>query len=196
MSVWFTSDTHYGHVNICRGVSNWTSGFRDFDTLEEMNDKLVDNINLHVRENDTLYHIGDWSMGGFANARIFRDRIHCKNIHLVLGNHDHEIKKNRDNIQEVFSSVQQIKFGKIAGQIMVLCHFPMLIWDGHHNGAWHLHGHSHNNLSAPEYYIRKVKDVGVDAHPEFRPFHIDELQSIMQDRRIVALDHHNDIADY
>ena len=41
--LWFTSDTHYSHKNICRGVSNWDSGYRDFDSLDEMNDAIIKN---------------------------------------------------------------------------------------------------------------------------------------------------------
>mgnify|MGYP003704315713 CR=1 FL=1 len=45
--IWFTSDTHYSHTNIVRGVSRWTDldKTRDFDTVEHMNDVIVNNIN-------------------------------------------------------------------------------------------------------------------------------------------------------
>lgn len=35
--VFITSDTHYGHANICRGVSTWDdkTKCRDFDTVEK-----------------------------------------------------------------------------------------------------------------------------------------------------------------
>lgn len=52
MNTWITSDTHYNHTNICRGVSTWEDGrgTRDFQTLEEMNSTLVHNINSKVQE--------------------------------------------------------------------------------------------------------------------------------------------------
>jgi len=42
--VWITSDTHYGHTNICRGVTNWrlpngdipVNQTRDFPTIEKI----------------------------------------------------------------------------------------------------------------------------------------------------------------
>ncbi len=45
VNVWITSDTHYSHKNICRGVTNWRtpagevplSQTRDFSTIEKMN---------------------------------------------------------------------------------------------------------------------------------------------------------------
>lgn len=98
--VWFTSDTHYNHKNICYGLSDWTDkdqSCRKFDTIEEMNEKLIKNINDYVKENDTLYHLGDWSFGGKESIWEFRRRINCKNIILVPGNHDHHIKNNKPN---------------------------------------------------------------------------------------------------
>ena len=58
MNIWFTSDTHYNHKNIVRGTTEWKEfedgsnhqSLRDFDTLEEHNDKLVD-----------TYFISSWS---------------------------------------------------------------------------------------------------------------------------------------
>lgn len=101
--IFFTSDTHYGHTNICRGISNWrdadgnvpVSQTRDFDTLSQMNDKIVESINSVVCEDDILFHLGDFSFGGFDNIAEFRSRIVCKNIHLILGNHDHHIERNK-----------------------------------------------------------------------------------------------------
>ena len=71
--VWITSDTHYNHKNICRGVTNWrlpngeipVSQTRDFKNLDYMNDVIVNTINGLVGQDDILIHLGDWSFGGF-----------------------------------------------------------------------------------------------------------------------------------
>ena len=53
MNIWFTSDTHYGHTNISGPkISNWSSGYRDFNSVHEMNMALVDGINKYVKEDD------------------------------------------------------------------------------------------------------------------------------------------------
>lgn len=95
--IYFTSDTHYGHSNIVRGTSNWNSpqSVRDFDTLAEHNQALVDGINSVVKSDDVLYHLGDWSFGGINNIWEFRRQLAVKDIHLILGNHDHHIEKNK-----------------------------------------------------------------------------------------------------
>ena len=72
-NIWITSDTHFGHAGICRGTTHWRTldadgnkivpldVVRDFDTVEEMNERMIENINNCVGENDTLFHMGDWS---------------------------------------------------------------------------------------------------------------------------------------
>jgi calcineurin-like phosphoesterase family protein len=102
--IWITSDTHYGHSGICKGTTHWRilndlgekiipeDAVRDFSSVEEMNDTIVENINNNVEEDDVLFHLGDWSFGGIENAIELRYRIKCKNIHLILGNHDHNIE--------------------------------------------------------------------------------------------------------
>lgn len=190
MTVWFTGDTHYGHKNIVRGVSSWgnKSGCRDFDSIEEMNDAMIHNINACVKSDDVLYHVGDLVMGLFENVSEFCNRLHCKNIHLILGNHDANIRKNRDGIQSLFASVQQQKMIAIDNTQIVLCHYPMHVWQNHHRGVWHLHGHTHGHLTDAEFYRRKVLDVGVDTHPEFRPYAFDEIKEVLDSREIVRID--------
>ena len=190
MTIWFTADTHYGHKNIVRGVSTWndTSGCRDFDTIAQMNDALVEGINDCVTENDVLYHLGDFTMGLFDHVLEFRSRLICKNIHLILGNHDHTILNDRDNVQQLFSSVRQMGLIEIGHQKIMLCHYPLHVWQDHHRGTWHLHGHTHGKLKDPSFYKRKVLDVGMDTHLDFRPYSFDEVRSILDAREVHIMD--------
>lgn len=96
--IWFSSDFHFSHSNICYRVSKWPDkekSTRKFDTLHEMNEAIIDAINSHVMQDDTLYFLGDWSFGGIENIWNLRKRIICKNIHFIMGNHDHHIKKDK-----------------------------------------------------------------------------------------------------
>lgn len=97
-NVWFTSDTHFGHRNITWGESCWDDrdkNCRKFDTVKEMSQHIVKQINTNVKHNDFLFHLGDWSFGGIENIWNFRKQINCKNIHLMFGNHDHHIIDNK-----------------------------------------------------------------------------------------------------
>jgi calcineurin-like phosphoesterase family protein len=208
-TLWFTSDTHYDHVNICRATTKWKDSddrTRDFTSLEMMNEIIVDGINNNVQPDDTLIHLGDWSFNGFDNIRKFRECINCKNIHLILGNHDHHIERNKNNIQSIFSSVNhylhlEVKRKLDSYQMMtdapdlirfVLMHYPIASWNGMSDGVIHLHGHVHlpNDLRVAE---GKAMDVGVDGN-NFKPISLDEIITIMNKQSIANLvlpkDHH------
>lgn len=184
--VWFTSDSHYNHGNICKATSQWDnkSKTRDFKSLKGMNGVLVDAINELVTEDDYLFHLGDFAFGGVEAVRDFRGQINCKNLHLILGNHDYRIKEDVDLIQGEFSSVHEYLLLKVKkgnlDQLIVLCHYPIASWYGICQGVVHLHGHLHlpphlrihNNMSM---------DVGVEGN-NFKPISMEEVLELMQDR--------------
>jgi len=199
--VWITSDTHFGHKNICRGVTNWRTqdgevpidSTRDFQTVEQMNERLVDGINSVVGQDDTLIMLGDVSFGGFDNIGIFLERLVCHNIHLILGNHDTHIQNNRDYVQGRFLSVQHYMEANINGQDFVFCHYPLQSWNGLNKGVIHLHGHSHLGREA-KFGNGKRMDVGVDGNG-MDPYSIDEIIKIMDKRPVgsdMSGDHHLD----
>ena len=206
VNVWFTSDTHYNHKNICRGVSNWEAGrgTRDFATLQKMNEVIVNQINSKVMEDDILFHLGDWSFGGFESITEFRNRIVCKNIHLILGNHDHHIENNADDVQDLFTSVNQylkiqINVNRTENGVdkhnFVLCHYPLGSWHDMAMGVIHLHGHVHlpSNLKLGE---GKAMDVGVDGN-NMSVYSLQEITNIMKKQPIASLrlpkDHHEQV---
>lgn len=137
--IWFISDTHYHHRNIVRGISQWTdkSGCRNFDTQQEHDDFVVDLINQSVHRHDTLYHLGDWSFGGKDKIRELRDRINCERVHIIYGNHDHHIQAVFGNMDLLFQSRQHYRELAIAGQSVVLCHYPIESWNSMERGAIH-----------------------------------------------------------
>jgi len=202
--LFFTSDTHYNHSNICRATTKWTDAdnlTRDFKSLDHMNTALVDSINNKVGENDILIHLGDWSFGGFEMIEEFRNRIVCKNIHLVLGNHDHHIDNDKNGVKSLFKSVNHYINLDLRRPInkattekfkFVLMHFPIASWDNMSTGVIHLHGHVH----LPE-HLRiaegKAMDVGVDGN-DLEPISLDEVISLMKYREVKKLilpkDHH------
>jgi calcineurin-like phosphoesterase family protein len=217
--VFFTSDTHYGHSNIAsKNTSRWKEGYRNYNSLEEMNQNIVKSINEIVGPDDVLYHLGDWSFGGKNNIWDFRKQLSVKEIHLILGNHDHHIEKNiiipnshvltgNDGKLEVydgfsnedfptlsvnlFSSVSHYKEINHHGQVIVLSHYPFAVWHGNGKGWWHLHGHCHDSFNS----IGKSLDVGIDSAirllGEPRPFSFNEIIDIMDKKQLKLLDHHD-----
>lgn len=214
-NIWFTSDSHWGHKNLCLGVSEWDDkhlSARKFDTLEEMNELIVSNINKYVKEDDILYHLGDWSFGGIENIWKFRKLIKCKNIYLVPGNHDHHIKKNKElpncsefngeftdkvkefpNTASIYACFAKFLFTEVLSELtkitidkqeVILCHFPLEEWENMDRGSIHLHGHSHHTKDYTDLNMyTKRMDVGMDWE-EFRPYSWEEIKEIMKERKI------------
>lgn len=188
-NIWFTSDTHYMHKNICRGVTNWSSedpealiaATRDFATLEIMNNAIVSNINNNVDANDWLIHLGDWSFGGFEKVEEFRSKIACKNIVLILGNHDHHIESDREKIRKLFTHVAHYEEMSVNEHKFVLCHYPIISWNAMRKGTHMLHGHQHLKGDAI-FGQGKRMDVGLDGSKEFRPYHIEEVIGLLKSR--------------
>lgn len=205
-NIFFCSDPHYGHSGIVLGTSNWDnkSGCRNFETIEEHDSQLVKNINDTVGINDILFCLGDWSFGSYkageniTNIRKFREQINCRNIYLILGNHDLEIQSNKDNTKELFKCVKNYleiivleepkeQRQKGSKQKIVLSHYSHRVWNNVHNGAWMLFGHSHNNLQGVE---GKSMDVGFDTRKEFKPYSYQEIKEIMTTKEVIKIDHH------
>lgn len=193
-TIWVTSDTHYGHINIARGISKWTdkTRCRPFDTVEEMNEVLVQNINSVVKENDVLIHCGDFSFGGRQNIEIFRKRLIVKELHLVLGNHDQHIR-TKNEYRSFFSSTHDILTLSVDKNYLVLCHFPIASWENLSQASMMLHGHLH---SSPINTWRKGRalDVGIDGNTWFRPYNLrEEIIPFLLEKPIESFlsdDHH------
>jgi calcineurin-like phosphoesterase family protein len=169
MSIFFTSDTHFGHENIIRTCR------RPFQNAGEMDEALIARWNERVRPGDTVYHLGDFTFRSSTGADIYLARLNGK-IHLVAGNHDAETLAKHANL---FASVSLILEVKVGGQRLVLCHYPMREWHGSWRQSWHLFGHVHGRLNHEP--LGYSLDVGVDSH-EFRPWTIDEIAAVFATR--------------
>ena len=159
----FTSDLHFNHKNIIV-MQN-----RPFNSIEEMNQVLIDNINYKLKpyENSAkLAILGDLSHHCCAEDTVkLISQIKCKEKYLVIGNHDkpEEIKKIAPDL---FVDIQPYMEVYDYNHNFVLCHYPILSWKKMRGGWIHLHGHSHNK---PEYNEQNKAnnllrlDVGVEA---------------------------------
>ena len=187
-TVWVTSDTHYGHTNICRGTSKWDdkSGCRNFESLDIMNQTLVDNINRLVQPQDILLFQGDWSFGGKHNIKLFRDQINCREIaYVCLGNHDHHIQNKRE-FQKLFSHVGWYNEFRWYKRLVCQSHFPMDSWHKIGRGSVHLFAHCHGTHKNPT--GRRI-DIGVDCH-HMKPILLDNAIQLCLNKDVISYDHH------
>jgi calcineurin-like phosphoesterase family protein len=181
-NIFFTSDSHLHHNNICKGISNWSDkdkNCRDFNTLQEMDDAIIDGVNNNVGQDDILFHLGDVAWGA-KYVKQYVDRLICKNIYLILGNHDTDIIKSEE-LQSLFKGVYRLLNIDLNGRHFVLCHYAMRVWNKSHHFSTHLYAHSHGKLLDLPNSLSM--DVGIDTNKNLFPYHIDEINKIMDKKK-------------
>lgn len=182
--VWFTSDTHFGHENIMR-FSN-----RPFETVEDMNQTIIDNWNSKVGHDDYVFHLGDFA---FANMGYWKKVLSQLNGHkiLVKGNHDEKPLKGWDKFDEFELITYQLKIN-IEGRQIYLNHFPFNCYAGSYRGdnaIWQLYGHihsTHNGCNGKDFIRLNALfpyqyDIGTDNN-DFYPINYNEIKEIINKR--------------
>lgn len=162
--IFLTSDTHFNHKNIIK----YEHDTRPFNTIEEMNDVLIERWNSVVTSSDTVYHLGDFFMGQ-TRKNLYEEILSKLNgkIHLIIGNHD---TPERCQMLASFGiTAQEIKYLQYKGLFFILCHFPLVYdcqeWINNKNKEIILcYGHVHSQ--APVGYQAKygTYHVGVDTN--------------------------------
>lgn len=176
---WFTSDTHYHHKNIIK-YSN-----RPFKTVEEMNEKLIENFNSVVKPNDLVYHLGDFGFCTAEEADKILTRLNGKKF-FIFGNHDSVLEKS-PVLKKHFIWARNLTEIKVGDTKVVLCHYAMRVWNRSHYGSVQLYGHSHGTL--PDDTTARSMDVGVDPNAFF-PINWDTVQAHMAMKKYAPSDHH------
>lgn len=203
--VFMFSDPHYYHLNLCSATTKFEGArkksCRQFDTIEDMNDTIVNGINSTVGPDDILICMGDFAFNGVDNVTVFRNRINCKNLFIIVGNHDHHIVQNTNNVQELFNEVWDditflnIKYPHLNKSVnFVLSHYPIASWPNMNQGWYHVHGHVH--LPKKKVLGRgKSLDVYIERN-EYKPYDVLDIDKMLSVRPIKSLrlpkDHHED----
>ena len=178
--IFFTSDQHFCHANIIKYCN------RPFSSVEEMNEGLITNWNSVVKQQDTVYIVGDVIFAkDISIAESIFKRLHGSKV-LIAGNHDkHMLKQER--FRALFQSVHQLLEIKIGTQDITLCHYAMRVWNKSHHSAYHLYGHSHGSMPDDPHSLSI--DVGVDCH-NYTPISFDQVSEIMAKKQYKPVDHH------
>jgi len=175
--LFFTADQHFGH----RAIIEYCN--RPFASVEQMDLEMIYKWNSVVGPKDTVYHLGDFTLGNRKVARRYFSQLN--GFIRVLANKFHHDKRWLQDVTNYgYESIQgnlvvslppvhvlEIDLGNPHPQTIVLSHFPFAVWEKKHFGAWHLHGHSHGRYHAPG----KILDVGVDCN-DFTPVSLDEVR--------------------
>lgn len=159
--IFLTSDTHFNHTNILKYEPNT----RPFATIEEMNEVIISNWNRVVKEEDTVYVLGDFFMGLLTDIEPIFNRLNGKVI-LVRGNHD---TNNRlEYYRNLGIEIKDIEYIQYKGRFFILNHFPneseefiRMITKDNSEVVW-LYGHIHSN--APKGYVNGTYHIGMDTN--------------------------------
>ena len=136
------SDMHFYHENII--------GFdgRPFNTVNEMNQTLIDNWNAVVHTEDTVYILGDmFFRANVEEVENVLSRLNGKKIY-IFGNHEKLLRSDKRVLNTYFESsheVLNIKHRYNGRDYQVyMSHYPVPMYDGHfREKAVHLYGHVH-----------------------------------------------------
>lgn len=170
MKNYYISDLHLGHYNIIRLCS------RPFLSVEEMDETIINNWNKVVKDTDNVYIGGDFCYKSCKDPVEYLKRLNGHK-HLIVGNHDKSLLKN-PAARRYFESIKDIMNITDGDKRIVLCHYPMVEWDGFFRNSIHLFGHIHNNTSNATYDIVKnipnCYNIGADVL-DFTPRTLEEI---------------------
>ena len=169
--IFFTSDLHFWHKNAIVYAN------RPFETVKEMNEKLIENWNRTVHGNDEIYILGDVTMVRVNHATELIARLKGRK-YLLMGNHDYFAREKQFDPE-----VCGIEWAKMYHELhwqnrtFVLCHYPFVSWNKDSHGSYNLHGHLHGSMEdnlMNRQNGRRQYDVGVDANG-FKPVNIETI---------------------
>lgn len=170
-NIFVISDTHFFHNNILKFIkSDGTLVRGGFSCIEEMNEKIIDNWNNTVSDEDEIYHLGDFTFGSKNRIKEIAPRLKGRK-RLILGNHDYQPKEYEKYFEKIFSYRQ---FGRdMFKRSVVLCHFPL------HKCAYdyrtgkeglNIHGHLHHNLTGEDKHVNVCVE-----HTGYKPVSIEDI---------------------
>lgn len=186
-AVWYTSDTHFMHKYLALDI-------RGFSSIEAHDETLIQNWNNCVRPEDSVWHLGDFSLKQPFDFSEILNRLNGT-IHLISGNHDRCFSGIRDSYKwqqpyynAGFASVQSFARKKLDGIYVLLSHFP---YSGDHGedrytqyrlkneGLPIIHGHTHLSERTSWAVLTPQIHVGLDAW-NLMPVHQEVVIELMK----------------
>lgn len=166
--IYLISDTHFGHASIIKYCD------RPFDNVEQMNEELVKRWNDTVKDDDTVYFLGDICFK--LKPSYWWNRLNGQKT-LIVGNHD-------TNVSDIKTRVYGVIYLKYLDTTFALVHDPIDFV--HHNfETWLIHGHVHNNY-LDDYplvnYAYRTINVSVELI-DYRPISIEKIYNMTKKGR-------------
>lgn len=178
--IFFTSDLHFGHYNILKYCK------RPWNTVEEMDEALINNWNETVPKDGIVFNLGDFAFAANSKWKKILEQLNGEH-HLILGNHD-IARYPGHQILNLFAGVYQQLHLKIENRHVILNHYPFLCYGGTYltEPVIQLYGHVHTKPNGVEgkddsrlkYIFNSQYDVGVDNN-DYKPISWKQIKEII-----------------
>ena len=163
-AIFLVSDTHFGHLGVCKFLRDDGTKLRPWTTSEEMDEHMVNAWNETVRPKDKVYHLGDVVIN--RKALSIMHRLNGDKV-LIKGNHD--IFKLEDYTEHF----RDIRAYHVMNN-MILSHVPVHP-DSKGRFSANIHGHLHyrrimvGDVIDPFYHCVCVE------HTDWKPIMFEEV---------------------
>lgn len=166
MSVYFIGDLHLGHKNIMK------FGQRDFSSIEEHDQELMDRWNSTVkRQKDLVWVLGDVAMS-MESLKLLSSFTGRKV--LVIGNHD------RFDTQVYLKYFEKVVSFERRYHGLIMTHIPIHPNElQYRTWRFNIHGHIHDSNKFP--YDPKYINVNAD-QVNLTPVKLETIQEIVVER--------------
>ena len=150
----YISDVHFGHKSVIEFDQ------RPFADVEEMDRSIIENWNRKVRKEDHVYIIGDLIYKSSREASWYLSRLNG-HLHLILGNHDNSWLSQPD-VTDFFEEIEKMQYLKDEGNLIQMCHYPIIEWNQYYRGAYLIYGHVHGKRDET-YEFMKTRERALNA---------------------------------
>lgn len=135
---------------------------RKFKSIEEHDETLINNWNNVVGMEDDVFLLGDISWYNATKTIEIFNHLNGM-IHLIRGNHDTKLLKNRELQSRFIEIVDYKELSLSDGKGVILCHYPIPCFKNHYYGWYHLYGHVHisfewNMMEQTKYQMTELYD--------------------------------------
>ena len=182
------SDHHLGHTNSWEKFTlSDGSPLRPFTSTEEMNETMIERHNAKVKEQDTVYFLGDVVINKKYLELV--KRMNGRKI-LVRGNHD--IFKDEDYREVGFEQIHGVR---VFVDKFILSHIPLHPDCVSERFRVNVHGHLHANEIKMPWGVNADRNEIIYAdfpdprylcvcveQTDFTPLHFDEVEERIQQR--------------
>lgn len=134
-----------------------------------MNQALITNWNNVVKQDDTIYHLGDFAFMKENQVINLLQQLNGRKI-FVFGNHDKVMRNHA--IQKYFVAMTSYLEVHHNGELICMFHYPIAEHNKCHRGSYHVHGHCHGNYTYPT--PCRAMDVGAPCI-DYTPINLDAV---------------------